>query len=130
MDDNVISGFSDMNKRIFNLISAMPDEIKNALVEESKENLAMMLERTPIETGALRASGMVHPPEFAGHETSVKTSFGNDEVYYAWFVHEDLEAHHPVGQAKFMESVLLERADGFSTRVGARIKFERMGVSL
>jgi hypothetical protein len=46
-------------------------------------------------------------------------AFGTD---YAVYVHENLQAHHPVGQAKFLESAMTEAAPTLAERVAARVK--------
>jgi hypothetical protein len=62
-----------------------------------------------------------------GFETKIPVSFGDPTPYYAIFVHEDLEARHPNGgQAKFLESAVLEATPGMSSRVGLRIQVERL----
>jgi hypothetical protein len=55
--------------------------------------------RCPIDTGKLRKSARV---KMRGNTGSI--SFGDDlEIYYAIYVHERLDLHHPVGEAKFLE---------------------------
>jgi len=46
---------------------------------------------------------------------------------YAIYVHENLEAHHPVGQAKYLEQPFRMRASGVAGRVAARL---RQGLTL
>jgi hypothetical protein len=79
---------------------------------------------TPVDTGALRSSGHVQD-SFDGGAYTVTLGFGGvagagglrrgrsgrrasagDQVGYAVKVHEDLYAHHPEGQAKFLEDPL------------------------
>lgn len=62
---------------------------------------------TPVDTGALRASGHVQPPEETATGVAVTLGFGGPVVEYAVYVHEDLAASHPVGQAKFLEQPVL-----------------------
>jgi hypothetical protein len=52
----------------------------------------------------------------------VRMAFGGPAAPYAIKVHEDLEAFHRVGQAKFLESVLLESAPHLAQRVSRRIR--------
>lgn len=67
-----------------------------------------MKRRTPKATGALRASGLVIGPTAVGDAWEVHMVFGGPAAPYAWFVHENLRAHHPFGQAKYVESVVVE----------------------
>ena len=57
-----------------------------------------------------------------GRDVSVRMSFGGNAVQYAVSVHENLEAFHRVGQAKFLESVLNESVGYMTQRVAARMR--------
>lgn len=65
---------------------------------------------TPVDTGALRASGHVNPPDVSGGKVSVELGFGGAAEAYAVYVHEMTWVGHRVGQAKFLEQPLLEWA--------------------
>lgn len=65
----------------------------------------------PVDTGNLRSTGHVDPPVVGGEEVTVDLGFGGTaangaEVGYALRVHEDLQMHHRVGQAKYLETPL------------------------
>ncbi len=77
---------------------------------------------TPVDTGALRASGHVQPPIFDGNTIVIAMGFGGvagagnlgkatneEDVGYAVWVHEDLNAQHKVGKAKFLEDQVNQR---------------------
>ena len=85
-----------------------------------------MKQRTPVDKNVLRSSGDVQSPTFDGNLIRVMLTFGGAASEYALEVHEDLEAFHRVGQAKFMESVLNESAGSMRVRVGRRIDFNRL----
>lgn len=61
----------------------------------------------PIDTGALKASANTRI-EGEGLDSSVVVSYGTE---YAIYVHENLEAHHPVGQAKYLSTPLTEKRE-------------------
>jgi hypothetical protein len=69
-------------------------------------------ERCPVDTGRLRATGHVQPPEIGASEISVTLAFGTD---YAIYVHENLAARHPVGEAKFLERAVMANAAGMAS---------------
>jgi hypothetical protein len=81
----------------------------------------------PKHPGALRDSAKLQVTQ-EGSQIVAILSFGGSTpdydifVGYAVFVHENLEAHHEVGQAKFLESVLDESASSMMGRIGARVK--------
>ncbi len=80
-----------------------------AVMTKSKEDYV------PVKWGNLRASGHVSKPETLGGMVKIPLGFGgpagagnvgetNDEdVGYAEIVHEDMNARHTVGSAKFLE---------------------------
>lgn len=89
-------------------------------VEEfQKIELQEMKRRTPVDTGELRESGHYDKPKSEGNRITAVFRF---DAPYAMFVHEDLEAHHDNGEAKFMESVLQESAPYFSERVSEYVR--------
>lgn len=61
--------------------------------------------RVPFRTGALRLSGKEIPPPEHLPNGVIRQRFGYTAPYAA-IVHEDLQAHHPIGQAKYLEATL------------------------
>lgn len=116
----------NFTKRALNLIKALPEELESALTEEAKIILTDAYEHCPWETGALRASGRLGDPTVSGHDVSVPVLFGED-LTYAIYVHENLEANHPNGgEAKFLENAVNRAEKGFVGRLATRIKLERL----
>lgn len=93
-----------------------------ALVQEAEVIMADAKARTPVDTGSLRGTGHVQPPQGEGDETSVTMGFGGPAAEYAVFVHENLTAHHPVGEAKFLERAVLAAAPDLAKRLAARVR--------
>src|SRR5260221_10205362 len=56
----------------------------------------------PVKTGALRASGTVEQPL----PLAVDLSFGGAAAPYALAVHENVAAHHAVGEARYLVRAL------------------------
>jgi hypothetical protein len=101
-----------------------PLSIAKALFIEAGIEATEMKRRTPVDTGALRGTYEVTKPDFGalGGDISVEIRVGGPAAEYAIHVHENLEAHHDVGQAKFMESVINESKPFFHARVAKRAK--------
>lgn len=130
------SGAKQMLGTLRAIPKKFPDEVGAALYYVGQRRMTQAKRRTPVwnperpvpaghTPGSLRASGQVHEPEREGRNVSVALSFGNEIVDYAIYVHEDLEAHHATGQAKFLESVLMEGADSTAKEVAERIDLKR-----
>lgn len=61
-------------------------------------------EKTPVDTGNLKASASTTPGGTAEKPEAVVSFYAP----YAVYVHENLESHHPVGQARFLAAALEE----------------------
>lgn len=72
----------------------------------------------PVDTGNLKNSASTRK-EGSGFETVVSVAYS---ASYSLFVHENLEAHHPVGQAKFLEQPAREYADELARIVSEEVK--------
>lgn len=114
-----VRGTGAVAARVSTIAYAAQDAAEQALLEELLVELAEAKRRTPVDTGALRASGRVVGPTRASRALVGNIVFDQP---YAVFVHEHLEVHHRVGQAKYLESVLLESARYFPSRVRDRMK--------
>lgn len=114
---------------------AMPQILASVLYMEGEECMSASKPLVPVLHGFLRASGFVQLPVLDGPTVTVELGFGgvagagnqdgetNDQpVGYAVYVHEDLTAHHTVGQAKFLEQPFNERKESMSERMGGRIE--------
>jgi len=123
---DTVRGADAIAARLARLARALPQAVAAALFEEAQIEMTEARERTPVDTGALRASGMVHQPSIDGGDISVALTFGSTAVGYAVQVHEDLDAFHPVGQAKFLESTLNESRPHIPARVARRIDLDRL----
>jgi hypothetical protein len=116
-------------------MARFPREVKKALREEMEVEKKEVVARTPIDTGALRASIKVLEPTKDIKSYSVTIIAGGDNVNpksgkttkeYAIDVHENPDAYHPVGQWKYLESVIRESAPYMVRRVANRIEMRKI----
>lgn len=121
------------------IAAKFPDTVAAALYKEAQIEVTEMKKRTPVDTrpnasyphqraphpGQLRRSIHTEHPERRGKTISITISTGK-EAPYAVFVHEDPDAFHPVGQWKFMESVLRESRPHMASRIAARVNFNKV----
>jgi len=113
-----LEGFVELTKKLNKSISEISDVIQNALLDCGNDLQQKAVDITPIDTGALRASAFTEADR-QGKNPSVVVGF---EEEYAIYVHENLEAHHPVGQAKFLEQPLKENADKYVEYVRDKVQ--------
>ena len=71
----------------------------------------------PVDTGTLRASGFVDRPIRRGTKILVMLGYGGPAAPYAIFVHEDMDAFHVVGQAKYLEVPFRRARRGMAKRL-------------
>ena len=95
------------------------DPAANALRSVGEIWMTEAKKRTPVDTGVLRSSGHVQGPFKDGDSWVIRLVFGGPAAPYAVFVHERLDLKHPVGQSKYLESVVQERSGKLSRDVAA-----------
>ncbi len=101
------------------------NEFERALYQEAQIELTEIKKRTPVDTGALRASERIEGPTREGRRIWVTVLAGGPSAPYAFTVHEDLEAFHRTGQALYISSVLNESAPFMAERIAKRIDLNR-----
>ena len=123
---DVLKGYTQMRGKLTRLMKSLPHEGAAALYTEAQIEATESRRRTPVDRGNLRASHFVTPPTIKrSGNVLVSILVGGPAAPYAIFVHEDLNADHKVGQAKFLESTLRESAPHMGKRVAARIDLRR-----
>lgn len=118
-------GFQDARKRLERLKKKFPDEVIRALYVETEIEVTEVKRRTPVDTGELRASVHQKGPTREWRKIFTLIVAGGPAAPYAYRVHEDLEAFHKVGQAKYIESVILESRAFLGQRIANRIELNR-----
>lgn len=130
-----------MTRKLQTIATKYPEHVGRGLYQEAEIEATEMKKRTPVDTrpnpwypyqiaphpGQLRNSIHVERPEQHGKMISVIIATG-PEADYAIFVHEDPDAFHPVGEWKFMESVLMESRPHMAQRLAARLHFDKMRI--
>jgi hypothetical protein len=126
------TGLDEMLRKILAVSVKFPDETMRAMYQEAQIEVTEMKRRCPVDTtagaphpGNLRASIHAEEPERQGKRLIQMFATGT-QAPYAIYVHEDPDALHPVGQWKFMESVLNESGPYFPQRIAARVSLNRM----
>jgi hypothetical protein len=128
-----ILGVEKVAAKLKSLAKEFPDHVAAAIYQEAQIEMTEAKRRTPVDItkdaphpGQLRASGRVSEPERKGKDITVTLSFGGAAIDYAVHVHENPDAIHPVGQWKYLESVLNESRSFMATRLARRVDFNKM----
>lgn len=129
-----LRGATEMIRRIKTIATKFPDRVESALRLEAEIEVTEMKKRTPVDTrpnaphpGNLRNSIHVADTERRGRSISVTVATGA-QAPYAIYVHENPDAIHPIGQWKFMESVINESRQYMAARIARRIDLNRWRV--
>ena len=120
-----LTGKDKMRAKLARLQKKFPDEVERAIYQETQVELTEVKRRTPVDTGELRASEFVSGPYRQGKRIYAMIVAGGPAAPYAIYVHENLDAFHKVGQAKYIESVILESRPYMAARVAKRIDLNR-----
>lgn len=127
-----MKGASEMIAKLNRVAQRYPDHVGSGLYVEASIDMTESKKRCPVDTrpnaphpGQLRASGRVDEPVRKFRTISVMLSYGGPAIEYAVYVHEDPDAFHPVGQWKYLESVLVESEPHMAARVARRIHLDK-----
>lgn len=109
------------NKQCNVAISKLGNGSRKALVEACEEIINASMAQVPVDTTTLMDSafwevtghwrlGWEATLGYGGNGDPVNPKTGKPASYYAVYVHEDLNAVHPIGKAKFLEDPVREYA--------------------
>lgn len=116
-----VTGIEQVSANLAHIASRFTSAAAAALNEIAEATMTDAKERTPVDTGRLRASGKVEhakPLALVGNIQATLT-FGTE---YAVYVHERTQLRHAVGEAKFLERAVAKTAVTFAADIAAGIK--------
>lgn len=117
-----ISGTDELRRALRKVGELADQALPAAMVDEQEAVISDAKGRTPVDTGVLRSSGTVLPPNVSGSRVEVDAGFGGAAAKYAIPVHERLGAHHNVGEAKFLERAFLERVPNIPKNLATKLE--------
>jgi len=115
-------GTNEMVARIHAVAKDVERAVDRAVYKFGNTEMREMKRLVPVDTGTLKNSGYVEKPKRMGSRVMLELGFGGAAEAYAMYVHEDLDAYHENGQAKYVEMPLSESAPYFAIRVGLDVK--------
>lgn len=98
-----VDGLKEVQAEIARKLKEIPALSLSGLLIAGHDVIALSKERTPVDTGTLKAD---QDASRQGDDVVLRVRSN-----YAVYVHEDLEARHEVGQAKFLESAARDSID-------------------
>lgn len=108
-------------------------KLGGAIYREGQGIMAESQGLVPVDTSALRSSGYVTEPQYdatlcivyigyGGPAAKINPKTGESTDAYALYVHENLDAFHKVGTAKFLEWPFLQAASSMPGRIATEMK--------
>jgi hypothetical protein len=100
------------------LIRKINQEVAIPALEKTSAKIIIDAKKeTPVDTGKLKGS-LNYEVKRSGTPTAILGS----SVDYSFIVHEDLDAFHPVGNAKFLQNAVIKNAGTLEKNVRARMR--------
>jgi hypothetical protein len=115
-----LTGVTQLRRQVNRVrVNSLPAAEK-AIYRECQDRLKGVINRTPLLTGDLRRTEHIEGPvRGAGDSVTFKIVAGSSTIDYAIYVHEDLTAYHPVGEAKYIENEINQNISGAGGRISA-----------
>lgn len=126
--------FPDLERLQRAIVMSGPEGVKvaaRALRHEAQEAFAHSQDEVPVDTGALKASGRIRPEIGvlqSGNEVYVELTYGGSATAYSIYVHENLQASHPHGKAKYLEDPMTRQVQGISSRIADKVERATKGL--
>lgn len=113
----IVKGLAQVTAGLQALPDAVAGALQRGLEDEAGTIMEAAIDQVPVDTGALRDSGRIERPQASGREVTIAFGFGGGDVDYAVYVHEDLQATHTNGKAKYLEDPALQAVAGMDDRL-------------
>jgi hypothetical protein len=92
---------------------------KQAMLDGANDIISKSVKECPVDTGTLRRSHTVEEVKDGADEYTVAMGYNTD---YAIYVHENLQATHSKGKAKFLEDPVNANMDNLEKRIAKAIQ--------
>jgi len=132
MMPNEVRGVAAMNDKIRSFTRQFPAIVRPAMREEAEVEATESKKRAPVYSGptgpnypipgVLRASIHVEGPFQRGSMIYADIVAGGAAGAYALSQHEELDWFHKIGEAKYIESVIMESRAFMAARLAANIR--------
>ncbi len=115
---SIIHNALAMASRMRSLPNRLRREVAKSVLEKAgKRIIENSKKRTPIQFRRLIESHRVGRAVVKRGSVGVVVSAGDDDAWYAHIVHEDLSVNHPQGEAKFLETSVIEEMEMIRRRM-------------
>lgn len=121
--DLKIKGAKEITNNLRAYSERFPDKAADALYDVMSNDVEPeVYDETPVKSGNLRDTIHTADPEVNGKRISCQILAGGPDAPYALIVHEDLDAFHAVGDAKYIERPLNRASKDMAQRLADRLQ--------
>lgn len=128
-----ITGKCNIGKKLSEYQNHMQDAIADALRLAGGKLESNSVQLTPIDTGELRSRAFVSDVYETANSQQIVVGYeqegqsfpimsGDNSNKYSIYVHERLDVHHPVGQAKFLETATKQFDTDYQKALQVKLK--------
>lgn len=128
-----IAGMDQALRNLRSIANEYPHETAAALYREGESIMYDSKKEIPVDTGAARDSGFVEEPKIEGSKVSVTLGYGGVAAKvnpktgeptgaYIEILHENMDAKHVVGKAKFLEDPAKAHKIDFIQRITKSVR--------
>lgn len=100
-----VTGERAVNRELAKIAKKAPYAVAGAILEHAENIMDAAVDLAPIDTGELRRSAYIAPPEQVGGQWVIDMGFGAE---HAMRVHEQTERTYRTGEAKFLEKAIMK----------------------
>ena len=116
-------GIEDVSRALDRVRSQALPALALAVHQEARTILEASQQLVPVDTGALRQSGVVEGPAISGYEVTMTLRYGDHgRLSYAADQHFNTQYHHAHGQSHYLQQPLFEATEGMAQRLAAHIE--------
>lgn len=131
-----MTGRAQMQRNLQTFARLYPETLGRVTVEELEVEKAESQRRIPVDTGTAQDTAEVVGPVITPGRIEAAVAYGRDPTVmnpkggavsdYIIPLHEDLDAYHPNGEAKFLESVMNEAEPYLLPRIARRAGVDKV----
>lgn len=115
----MIEGKQDFKRNLDKWTDRGWDAAKQAMLDGANDIIGKSVKECPVDTGTLRRSHTVEEVKDDADDFRVALGYNTN---YAVYVHENLQATHAKGKAKFLEDPVNENMGNLERRIARAIK--------
>jgi hypothetical protein len=122
-----LTGDRELRASLESAISEAPKELRKSLKVVGAALLELTQPHVPVKKGKLKASGRFTTLVSASRsDIGIRLVYGGPTAPYAVQVHENLQAHHRNGEAKFVERPLMAKKPEIAGDIARELSLRRM----